>query len=220
MPRRCVFCGVVCQAWERFVCIACDRDLPRAKRRCPRCARTLPASTPTNLLCGDCQVRPPPFVATVAPLIYDYPVDEAIKALKFRRRLYYVPAFADFLISEIDRLPADIDALLPVPLHWRRQAIRGFNQAAELCRPVHEASGLPVLSNVHRIRATCPQSGLDAMERRQNLKQAFAVRGSIDARHVLIVDDVVTTEETCRQLTRTLLANDVEKVSVLAVARA
>jgi predicted amidophosphoribosyltransferase len=70
------------------------------------------------------------------------------------------------------------------------------------------------------LRATPYQSGLSARERRSNLRKAFAVRGMITARHVLIVDDVITTGETCRQLAAVLRAHGVEKVSALAIARA
>ena len=117
-------------------------------------------------------------------------------------------------------LPADIDALLPVPLHWWRHATRGFNQADELCRILQKNHKLPLIRNVTRVRATPYQSGLDARSRRRNLRSAFAARGQINARHVLIVDDVITTGETCRQLAKVLRKNGAEKVSVLAIARA
>jgi len=110
--------------------------------------------------------------------------------------------------------------LLPVPLHWRRHGIRGFNQAAEICALLKKATGLPTIRNVRRRRATPYQSGLSARERRRNLRRAFAVHGTVTARHVLIVDDVITTGETCRQLAAVLRVHGVEKISVLAIARA
>jgi predicted amidophosphoribosyltransferase len=79
---------------------------------------------------------------------------------------------------------------------------------------------LPLLNNVVRATATPYQSGLDAAERRRNLRSVFCVRGCITASHVLIIDDVITTGETCRQLARVLLDGGVTKVSVLAIARA
>jgi len=167
-------------------------------------------------LCGESL---PPFTVCAAPLEYSYPVDAALKALKFRRRLDYVPALSELLWSAATALPDDIDALLPVPLHWRRHAMRGFNQAQELGRILRQRSGMPQLDNVRRTRATPYQSGLDARARRNNLRDAFAVRGVIAARHVLIVDDVITTGETCRQLAQVAMAAGARKISVLAVAR-
>jgi ComF family protein len=131
-----------------------------------------------------------------------------------------VPAFAELLLAECLQSFPHADALVPVPLHYWRYATRGFNQAAELCRPLSRSAGLPIVRNVRRIRRTPPQSGLDAAARRRNLKNAFAVRGMLASRHPLIVDDVMTTGATCRQLARALLDAGAETVDVLTVARA
>jgi len=150
---------------------------------------------------------------------YAFPVDAALKALKFRRRLDYVPAFAALLANVHSDLPDDIDALLPVPLHWRRHARRGFNQAVELCRQLHSIAGMPLLSNIQRRRATPSQSGLAAAARGANLHAAFSAHGRITARHVLIIDDVITTGATCCELASVALAAGAAKVSALAIAR-
>ncbi len=200
MPRQCVFCGTRCQWIEASMCEDCLSDLP------------------WNRCVG--QPGMPPFVATVAPLEYSFPVDAALKALKFKRRLDYVPAFAELLRRIFGELPDDIDALLPVPLHWRRHAIRGFNQAIELCGPIRKQTALPLLTSIKRVKPTSKQSGLDAAERRRNLKDAFVAVSPVDMRHVLIVDDVITTGETGRQLANVVLAAGAKKVSMLAVARA
>lgn len=112
------------------------------------------------------------------------------------------------------------DALLPVPLHPWRHAARGFNQALELARPLARRSGLPLLTITRRVRRTRPQTGLTAAERRRNLRGAFSVTRRLPCRHPLIVDDVMTTGETCSQLARVLLAAGAEDVSVLTAARA
>ena len=220
MPRRCVFCGVIASDDERFVCVECNTDLPWIGNCCEFCAMPVVSALPAGVPCADCQRDASPFTVTRAPLHYSFPVDAAIKAFKFHRKLHYQPAFSDFLLRASARLPADIDAILPVPLHrWRRMR-RGFNQAAELAGPVQKRLQLPLLDNVVRAIPTPYQSGLDAVERRRNLTSAFRVRGSITASHVLIIDDVITTGETCRQLAAVLFDSGVAKVSVLAVARA
>jgi len=196
MPRTCAFCGVRCRPAETGLCTGCRQDLPRDVPRPPK----------------------PPFAAVVTPLRYEFPVDAAIKALKFRRRLSYVPAFGALLAESFDELPADIDALVPVPLHWFRHATRGFNQSMELCAAL--AAPIPVLSRIGRVRATPYQSGLDARKRRQNLKDAFRVTGTLRAQHPLIVDDVITTGATISSLAKVLLDAGAERVSALAVARA
>ncbi|MBT8082628.1 MAG: ComF family protein [Gammaproteobacteria bacterium] len=199
MPLRCVFCGTRTIGDERFVCIGCARDLPAI------------VSSPAP---GS------PLAAEVAPFAFEFPVDAAIKALKFRRRLFYAPALAQLLCGACAELPPDIDAVLPVPLHWRRKWLRGFNQALEIARPVARRLDVPVIHNVYRRRATPAQSGLSAAKRASNLRAAFRVRGSLPYRHVLIVDDVITTGATVRELARALIKAGPDRVSALAVARA
>ena len=220
MPRRCPFCGAARQAGQSSICAGCEGDLPWIPWQCPACARPLAAEPGAGVVCAGCQDRPVPFEAAAAPLAYEFPVDAAIRMFKFHRKLHYATAFGELICSAAAELPDDIDALLPVPLHWLRHGVRGFNQAAEICRPLQRASGLPVLRNVVRVRRTPYQSGLGARERRRNLSGAFAARGTIRARHVLLVDDEITTGETCARLARLLLDNGVPKVSVVALARA
>lgn len=220
MPLRCVFCGARTRPPERRMCAGCHRDLPWIDKACARCGLPVATALPCGVYCAACQASEPTFQAIVAPLLYEFPVDAGLKALKFGRRLHYAAAFGDLLAAEMHRLPPDIDALLPVPLHWRRQAVRGFNQATELCNSISRSSALPIVSGVMRRRATSYQSGLAAIERSRNLRHAFKVRKRTDFRHILIVDDVVTTGATTRQLASALLQSGVEKLSVLAVARA
>ena len=197
MPVSCVFCGAP-QQQKVTTCEGCHGDLPW--------------TSPVHDL--------PPLEVAIAPLEYAFPIDAAIKAMKFRRKLFYAPAFAELLLTCFDRLPNDVDALLPMPLHWLRHATRGFNQAAEIAGPLRRATGLPMVANVVRHRSTPFQSGLAASQRKRNLRSAFRVKSTISYRHVLIVDDVITTGESCRQLANVVLKAGAKKVSALAVARA
>ena len=200
MPTRCAFCATRCELPESFICKPCMQDLPW---RTPLCSSDHS-----------------PLTVIAAPLEYAFPIDAALKLLKFQRRCDYVPPFAELLWQLIGELPGDIDALLPMPLHWRRQAMRGFNQAFELSRVLQKRAGLPLLTCIRRVRATAFQSGLDAADRRHNLRNAFRAREAVAANHVLIVDDVITTGETCARLAAVALAAGAKKVSALAVARA
>ncbi len=212
-PDYCVLCGA---AAPSGFCTRCLLDLPHLRNACGRCAVPLAPGAD----CTDCARRPPPFVAARAALSWTFPVDAALKALKFRRQLHYVPAFAGLLAPLLAGGLPDVDVLVPVPLHRWRHATRGFNQARELCRPLARRFGLPIDTQARRIRRTPPQAGLDAAARRRNLRHAFAVSGRLRSRHPLIVDDVMTTGETCRQLAAALLDAGADAVSVLTVARA
>ena len=199
MPLRCVFCGTRSVPPERYICRGCRADLPEIAS---------PPPAPSS-----------PFVVEVAPFAWAFPVDAAVKSLKFSRKLYYAAALAEMLCEACDCLPDDIDAILPVPLHWRRRAFRGFNQAEEIARPVARKLGIPLVFNVVRRRATAFQSGLSPRQRARNLRKAFVVRGAMPYRHVLVVDDVITTGTTLRQVAVVLKAAGIELVSALAVAR-
>lgn len=214
----CVLCDQ--RADSGRICEACRRILPWNDTYCECCGQPMLAGQPPGVLCAACQSTRPSFECARAPLIYDFPVDAVIKAVKFKRQLWYVPAFADLLLSTLKNEFAGVDALVPVPLHRWRQMTRGFNQATELCRPLHKATGLPILTEAARIRATSTQTGLNAAERKRNLRNAFAVPGKLKSRYPLIVDDVITTGETCSQLAMTLVEAGAESVSVLTVARA
>ncbi len=220
MPNSCVFCGGRLDLDAAPVCDGCYSDLPWIAHSCSRCGCPVAAPLPDGIPCGRCQIAPLPFEVVVTPLHYRFPVDAAIKAFKFHRKLHYGSALASILVDAVPTLPAGIDGLLPVPLHWRRQAMRGFNQARELCAPVQRLLDAHIVEGVGRTRPTPSQSGLDSGARQRNLRTAFRAQGRIAARHVLIVDDVVTTGATCRQLATVLLDAGVGQVSVLAVARA
>ncbi len=200
MPLRCVFCGTRSIPPERYVCRDCRSELPRIESPPPQ-----PSS---------------PFAVEVAPFAWAFPVDAAIKALKFRRKLYYAPALGELLREGCGDLPVDIDAVLPVPLHWRRRVFRGFNQAEEIARPLARQLGVPLIRNVVRRKATVFQSGLTARQRARNLRNAFVVRGALPYAHVLIVDDVITTGVTMRQVAAALKPTGVGRLSAIAVARA
>jgi len=218
LPTECAFCGERVSA--RPVCKGCFADLPWITHACACCGTPIASPLPAGVFCGNCQQRPAPFDYTIAPLHYKFPVDAAIKALKFGRRLHMAPALAA-LVEDQPALHAGLfDALVPVPLYRWRQAARGFNQAQELAKHIRGFSGLPIRCCVERVRRTEPQSGLDAARRRHNLRQAFRMVAAPQCSHALIVDDVMTTGETCRSLATTLLTAGVERVSVLAIARA
>ncbi|HWM28024.1 MAG TPA: ComF family protein [Woeseiaceae bacterium] len=216
-PDRCVFCAGEALG---YFCVACRCSLPRIGRACARCGQPVRVRLAEGIECADCQSRPPPFYRARSAVLYSFPVDAALKALKFGHALYYAPAFSELLLAELLQHFQDADALLPVPLHHWRHSLRGFNQAVELCKPLSRRTGLPLLRNVRRVRRTRPQSGLDRAARRRNVKDAFAVTGRLHCRRPLIVDDVMTTGETCRQLARELLDAGAVSVGVLTVARA
>ena len=199
MPVRCVFCGTRTHDGEGFICAECVEDLPWNEAS--------PARSDSV------------FERVIVPLAYEFPIDAAIKAFKFRRKLHYGPAFAQLLCGVSNELPDDVDAVLPVPLHWRRKWWRGFNQALEIAKPLAKQLDLPVIDIARRHRATPPQSGLSAKQRATNLRGAFRVQSTDTYEHVLIIDDVITTGTTITQLGQALRRGGVTRISAFALAR-
>jgi len=116
------------------------------------------------------------------------------------------------------------DALLPVPLHWRRLWARRFNQAAALAGVISELSGVPVLHGVlKRVRATPQQVGLSKPERANNVQGAFRVpaeqKAEIAGKRVVLIDDVLTSGATVDTCARALLRAGAAHVDVLVFAR-
>jgi ComF family protein len=120
-------------------------------------------------------------------------------------------------------LPLDqsFDLVTPVPLHWRRQWQRGFNQSELLARAVAQHRGIPVVRALRRARPTETQAGLSNTARRRNVASAFRCgRGAIVAgRRVLLIDDVMTTGSTAAACARVLKQAGAARVVLLTVAR-
>lgn len=217
LPQLCAFCGA--EQPTGPICAQCFALLPWNRIFCEICGQAMAMAQPEGVACADCQSRAPTFCRARAPCLYSFPLDTTLKALKFRRQLSVVPALSQLLLPLLEKEFMNCDALVPVPLHRWRHAVRGFNQAMELCRPLQRSTALPIMNNVFRCKATRPQAGLSSAQRRKNVRGVFAIRGRARCHYPLIIDDVMTTGATCGQLATTLLRAGAKKVAVLTVAR-
>ncbi len=154
----CVLCGLATA--DPRICNPCLGVLPWNDCICERCGQPQIQARPDGITCAACQQRLPVFIRARAPLRYAFPVDSALKKLKFRRQLMYAPAFADLLLTVITTEFSECDALVPVPLHRWRHITRGFNQADELARPLSRCTGLPVIKSVARTKSKGRQGHL------------------------------------------------------------
>jgi ComF family protein len=212
LPPACQLCDA--PGAPDALCAGCLADLPWIRSACRRCAR--PLSEPGE--CGRCLRRPPPWSAAVVPLAWTFPVDALVSRFKYAGGLQHGWLLGRLLaIACAGRRP---DALLPVPLHSARLAERGFNQSAELARPVSRQLGVRVLHYAcRRVRATPAQAGLPAAQRRRNLAGAFVASPEVSGLAIAIVDDVLTTGATATALAAALLAAGARDVELWAVAR-
>lgn len=214
-PQDCFVCGA--QSGGEAVCEACAQALPRRPpSACPRCA--LPGLG--GGCCAACLRDSPAYDATLALYDFVFPVDAMVHALKYRHRLSMASFFGAALAARAPEFVAQADLLLPMPLHPRRLAERGFNQAVELARPLARATGLPLGLAVVRKRRDVPaQAGLDREARLRNPRGVFECDVSLYGQRVVVVDDVMTTGATLDELARTLKARGASWVGNLVVAR-
>ena len=188
------------------------------------CALPLPEGT-ANVLCGRCISRPPRFDYCYSLFRYEGDIIYLVHQLKFAEKISYARSLGEMLLlrlqAEIKQTNEKPDCLLPVPLHNKRLRQRGFNQSIEIARVISRKLDIPIAYDVvKRERHTEAQASLNAKRRQKNISNAFRVSGKTSYRHILVIDDVVTTGATVSELARVLKKNKVARVGVLSVARA
>lgn len=221
LPSLCLLCGGTSDR-RLSLCRACAAALPTHTPACPRCAHHLPPGSDPDRLCGACLKAPPPQDRSFAAFRYQSALPALVAGLKFGHQLSHGAVLGELLAQAlVERRPASPwpGAILPVPLHPRRLAERGFNQALELARPLAARLDIPLRPRaVERILNTPEQSRLSEAERQRNLKRAFQVREDLPD-HVAIVDDVITTGSTVATLAAMLRSAGVSRIEVWAVAK-
>lgn len=240
LPAFCSLCGSPLPRLSSVpICAACWAEIPgHTAKCCVRCGDML-AAHPSSLapskadLCRACRLAPPPFVRAVAVGPYQGRLREALHALKYDGLRPAARGLGQGLAHTIARLAPEgaLELLVvPVPLHRSKFSDRGFNQARLLA-----AEAIAALHATHpqwrltlapdtliRLRATQSQAGLTPRQRRQNVRGAFGVSNpsTVQGKHTLIVDDILTTGATARACAHALLAAGAESVWVATLARA
>jgi ComF family protein len=220
LPSVCTLCGVASHN-DSGLCPDCRDELPYLVTACGVCA--VPLSAPG--ICGHCQHRMPNFDRVNAVFHYVSPIDFFIQRLKFNGKLSYARLLGYLMANALeDRYSAATwklpDLIIPVPLHFLRLRERGYNQALEIARPIAARFNIPIdYLECIRSRATELQSTLSGKERRQNVKDAFRI-SSLQADHVVIIDDVMTTGYTINELAGKLRKAGASRIDVWICARA
>ncbi len=188
------------------------------------CQHAVPAA-PTSC-CAGCSERSTPLDACIAGSWFTGDAALWIRRYKYPPRGFHALAGRDrarlrALIREsLAWHPLEVpDCIVPVPLHRRRLAQRGFNPAVTLARELARVCGVPLLATaLRRIRDTESQTGLGRVARRANVRAAFSARAGFPAR-VWLVDDVVTTGATVEECARALRGAGARSVVALCAAR-
>jgi ComF family protein len=167
---------------------------------------------------------PPAYRRARAAVRFDDVARTLVHALKYGDRLDLAPMMGCWMAMAGRSLTAEADAIIPVPLHWRRYWARRFNQSALLAEAIAKASQVPlVLGALRRVKATPQQVGLSQSARALNVQGAFRVspsgKAAVAGRRLILVDDVITTGATVDASARALLRAGAAEVNVLTFAR-
>lgn len=214
--HNCYLCD---QPSSTMLCRGCQHDLPWLTHCCAVCA--LPLATHSSaLICGQCLRKPPDFAACQAAFHYQFPINPILPAIKQRRQLYHLNWLCAALVTRLRATPqAWPDIIMPIPSHASRLLWRGFNPPSLIARQLSSRLSIPV--NVNSLRksiATPHQMGMPAKARKRNLKNAFTYQGR-RYRHVVLVDDIMTTGTTLNEAARTLHQQGIERVDCWVLAR-
>ena len=215
-PPCCLLCRLEVE-YRHGLCQGCWAKLPVNEIHCERCA--LPMAHES--LCGHCQRCPPVFDSVIAPLCYQDPIDQMLCALKYHQQLSFARTAAG-LITDTVRESGEPrpDLLVGVPMTHRAVRKRGLNQAVFLARLIGRQLGIPVKSTlIKKLRETDRQSTLNASKRQRNLKGAFHCKGSLEDKHIALVDDILTTGATANEISKVLKAAGANRVDIWVCAR-
>ncbi len=158
--------------------------------------------------------------------LYDGALRTAIHRFKFDKRKKLAEPLGILLVQYLGQAPTlkmkELDSIVPVPLHRRRQRSRGFNQIDLLARIISRYYELPVIGSLERVRDTKPHFELPREERFTNIKGAFKVARpqEVKDKRILLLDDIYTTGATITECAKALTKAGARRIEVLTLARA
>jgi ComF family protein len=223
LPRLCPSCREPLEA--EGLCPACWSRLSFiAPPYCERLGIPFAYDPGPGILSMEAIADPPAYQRARAAVRFDDVARALVHALKYGDRLDLAPMMGRWIGAAGRALLAEADALVPVPLHWRRLWTRRFNQSAALAAAIAAASRVPVAYDaLKRVKATAQQVGLSASERLANVQGAFRVpaegKSEVAGRRLVLVDDVLTSGATVDCCARALLRAGAAQVDVLVFAR-
>jgi ComF family protein len=223
LPRLCAACRAPVEG--QGLCPACWSKLSFISRPyCERLGIPFVFDPGPGILSLEAIADPPAYHRARAAVRFDEISRALVHALKYGDRLDLAPMMGRWLSHAGREILGEADALIPVPLHWRRNWARRFNQSAMLAAAVSATSGVPIAAGaLKRVKPTAQQVGLSRAERAANVQGAFRVtpqgKAAIVGRRLVVVDDVLTSGATVEGCARALLRAGAANVDVLVFAR-
>ncbi|HEY0235638.1 MAG TPA: ComF family protein [Afipia sp.] len=223
LPTLCVSCREPVEG--EGLCPACWSQLAFiAPPYCPRLGIPFVYDPGPGLLSMEAIANPPAYQRARAAVRYDDVASTLVHALKYQDRTDLAPAMGRWMAHAGRELLSEADALIPVPLHWKRSWSRRYNQSGALARVIEKHSDVPMVSDVlARVRPTQQQVGLSKLERARNVQGAFKVanekKSRVAGKRIVLVDDVLTSGATVDACARALLRAKAASVDVMVFSR-
>ena len=223
LPRLCPACRDL--VTDNGLCPACWSKVAFiAPPYCPRLGIPFGYDPGPGILSMQAIADPPAFARARAAVRYDDVARALVHAFKYGDRLDLAPLLGGWMARAGEELLDGADALVPVPLHWRRLWTRRFNQSAALAAAISRHCGVAVAHGaLRRVKATQQQVGLSRSERAGNVQGAFRVapdaKAEVAGRRLVLVDDVLTSGATADACARALMRAGAAQVDVLVLAR-
>lgn len=217
VPDTCYVCGRLLKGDEKAICAHCLIDLPR----------TMLHYVQDDVVLNGLATQVP--VGRSAAWVHyekGTKVAHLILTMKFGNRPMLGLEMGRIFAREL--LPTGffcgMDLIIPIPLHWSRLIKRGYNQTEFIARGISSVTGLPIDTGLRAVRRHPAQARKNVEQRKANLTETMEYQGEVgelSGRHVLLVDDIVTTGATMREAVRALVQDSgVGRVSILSLGRA
>lgn len=203
-PATCILCGSLSKR-KLDLCSACEGDLPFIKN-------------------DDLLTRRLTRTQIITLFHYCPPIDSLLLGLKFSNRLLNANVLGRLLANYLDtyyQKHAKPEVIIPVPLHRLRLRERGYNQALELAHPIARRLKIKIARlKARRVKNTLAQAQLPAIQREQNISQAFQLTTKLAYKHLAVIDDVITTGSTVNELCQLFYQEGAAKIDIWCCAQA
>ncbi|MCD8348427.1 MAG: double zinc ribbon domain-containing protein [Lachnospiraceae bacterium] len=191
-----------------MVCEDCRGKLPWVSEpACMKCGK--PVGSPEREFCEDCERTLHLFDQGRAAFTYSGSMRKSVYRMKFQNRRDYLDFYAEAMVYAGERHLCfwRPEVIVPVPMHWKKRAARGYNQSELLAVRISRLTGIPCERKLLRcVRYTGDQKELGRNERLRNLRGSFEVCSPNRLNRILLVDDVYTTGSTMDEAARALRA--------------